>query len=73
MEVKTIDRVTRLGVSSYGNPRFRVHFTDGTTAETQTDASINYGIENTENIGVPVNVTYSRAGRITHVVPVNER
>lgn len=68
--VKTIDHLESLRNSVNGNPRFKVHFTDGTTALTQTDASVNYGLGNPENIGVPVKVTATPSGRIAHVQPV---
>lgn len=62
--VKNIDHITRLGCSANGNPRFRVTFTDGDDAITQTDAAINYGIENSTFRDVPVVVHLTPAGRI---------
>lgn len=67
---QTIDRLERLNLSVNGNPRFRIHFADGQTAITQTDAGFAYGLENRENIGVPVKVTATRAGRVTNVEPI---
>lgn len=61
---KVISRVERLGTSKNGNPYFRAHFTDGTSARTQIDSMVNYSIENSENIGVPVLLTLTKAGRI---------
>lgn len=61
---KVISWVERLGASKNGNPYFRAHFTDGTSARTQIDSMINYSIENSENIGVPVLLSLTRAGRI---------
>lgn len=66
----TIERVDRLVSSQYGNPRFRVTFTDGTVADTQTDASIAYEMENVELRGVPLEVTFSRAGTIIYAQPI---
>jgi len=57
----------RLNLSRYGNPRFRVTFDDDTVAQTQSDASINYAIENRTYRDVPLTVTFTRAGRITHL------
>ena len=65
--VKTIASLERLKLSKMGNPRFLVTFTDGTTAQTQTDAQIGYTIENSEFHDVPVRVSYTRAGRIWNV------
>lgn len=64
-----IESLERLRLSSNGNPRFRVHFTDGTVADTQSDASLNYGIENREYQGVPLKVTFTRAGKVSYAVP----
>lgn len=69
-ELKEISRVERMGVSKYGNPYFRLHFTDGTHARTQINAMISYGIENSENIGVPVEIYRTDAGRVYNVKPV---
>lgn len=67
-EIRTqIHSLQRLNNSVNGNPRYRVTFTDGGTADTQSDASINYGIGNPEYRDVPVIVSLSKAGRITHV------
>lgn len=63
----TIASMERLKLSTNGNPRFRVFFTNGLVAQTQTDGSIGYGIENSEYRDVPVVVTFTRAGRITDV------
>lgn len=68
--VKTILTLERLRNSGNGNPRYRVTFTDGESAVTQTDASIGYGIGNPEFKDVPVRFTVSKAGRITHAEPV---
>ena len=68
--VKTIDYVERLNNSYYGNPRFKVHFTDGTSALTMSDVSVNYGLANATKWSGPVEVTMSRAGRIRYIKPV---
>jgi hypothetical protein len=68
--VKTIASLERLKLSTNGNPRFRVTFTDGSVAQTQTDASIGYSLENSEFRDVPVRVSYTRAGRIFNVETV---
>lgn len=67
---KVIDRLERLNSSRMGNPRFLIHFTDGTTAKTQTDAMVAYGLENRENIGVPVQVKATSRGLVWGVTPV---
>lgn len=61
--------VTRLNVSINANPRFRVEFDNETELVTQSDASVNYGIENVELRNVPVDVWLTRNGRIHHMQP----
>lgn len=69
---KTIERLERMRSSSLGNPRFLIHFTDGTTATTEPNGSVAYGLENRENIGAPVDVWAHRSGTVYNVVPVTE-
>jgi len=64
-----IESLERLNNSVNGNPRYRVHFTDGTVADTQSDASLNCGISNPEFRDVPLRVTFTRAGRISYATP----
>jgi len=64
-----IEYLERLNNSVNGNPRYRVHFTDATVADTQSDASFNYEIDNSEFRGVPLRVTFTRAGRISYATP----
>lgn len=66
--VKRIEKLDRLNNSANGNPRYRVHFTDGTDAITSSDRSFCYAIANPEMRG-DVEVTYTRAGRIEHIAP----
>lgn len=70
--VLTIATLERLKLSVNGNPRFRVTFTDGTSAQTQTDASVGYSIENSEYRDVPVRVSFTPAGRIWNVEIVKD-
>jgi hypothetical protein len=63
-QVLTIAKLERLKLSRMGNPRFRVTFTNGMVAQTQTDSSVGYSIENPEYRNVPVVVSFTRAGRI---------
>lgn len=70
--IRTIASIKRLNTSALGNPRFRVTFTDGSIAQTQSDASISYSIENREYRDVPLEVTFSRAGRIVDLTPVKQ-
>lgn len=67
MAIRTIDHLERRKNSVNGNPRFRVVFTDGSSAITQSDAAFAYGLENPEFRDVPLEVTFSRAGLITRV------
>lgn len=64
-----ISRLVRLANSANGNPRHEVIFTDGTSARTAVDANIGGMIENSEYQGVPLLVTFDRAGRIAQVQP----
>lgn len=64
-----ISRLVRLANSANGNPRYEVIFTDGTSARTAPDAMISHGITNSEYQGVPLVVTFDRAGRITQARP----
>ena len=70
MTVRRIDSLERLHNSVNGNPRFRVHFTDGSVAQTQSDASFNYGLTNRENFNTDVDVTFTKSGRISDLRPV---
>jgi hypothetical protein len=63
-EVLTIEKLERLRLSANGNPRFRVTFTSGLVAQTQTDSSVGYSISNPEFRDRPVRVDFTRAGRI---------
>lgn len=71
MTTRRIYRLQRLNTSVSGNPRFRVYFTDGSNAETQTDGALNYGLENPENFDTDVEVTFTKAGRISDLRPVS--
>lgn len=68
--VKTIERVDRHGTSRNGNPQYRVRFTDGTSALTQSDSAIAYEIQNGEFRNTPVEFTLTRAGRVSYARPL---
>lgn len=70
--IREIESLERLTNSHYGNPRFRVRFTDGSSAVTQSDAMFCYGLENRSNFGVPVRVQWTRAGRIADLRPITD-
>lgn len=57
----TIATIEPIGTSGNGNPRYRVTLMGGAVIETKIDASINYGITNTEYSNVPVVLTLSEA------------
>lgn len=69
-KVGVISYVERLGVIAYGNPYYCVHFEDGTHNRTQINVSINYSIENSDNLGVKVGVKLTKAGRIYDIKAV---
>jgi len=67
---RQIDHLERMNSSRNGNPRFRIYFTDGSIAVTQSDAGFCSGLENRENFGVDVAVTFTRAGLVSDLRPV---
>lgn len=67
-EVKTIDYLERMNNSKNGNPRWRVGFSDGTSATTAPDSAVSYEIGNPEYQGKPVQVTFS--GKREQIVSV---
>lgn len=69
---RTIESITRLKSSVNGNPRFRIAFTDGSSAITQSDAGFGYAVGNPGmREGCKVRVTFTRAGRISHMEGTN--
>jgi len=65
-----IDHVERLKLSANGNPRFRIYFTNGFSAPTQSDNSVGYSVSNylsIDNRNRPVIVTFTKAGFITDI------
>lgn len=75
-EIKIIESLERLNNSQWGNPRYKVYFTDGTSAISHSDASVNYTLPNLlsrENRSRPAVFTFTRAGRITHATMTEER
>lgn len=60
---RTVESATRLTNSVNGNPRYRIAFTDGSSALTQTDAGFVYAVGNPDMRG-DVEVKFTRAGRI---------
>lgn len=71
MTTRRVSSLTRLNNSINGNPRYRVLFTDGSSAVTKSDAAFCYGIDNPEMRGEVI-VKYSRGGRITDMSPLSE-
>jgi hypothetical protein len=67
----TISHTEHAGTSAAANPTYRVFFTDGLSALTQTDSAIGYGINNSDMCGVPLTVTFNASGRIRTAEPVN--
>jgi hypothetical protein len=70
MSYKIIDSLERLNNDREGNPRWRVNFTDGTTANTAAGYQIGYSIDNSEFVGVPLELIYNGKGEITRAKPV---
>lgn len=69
-EVHRIERLERLNNSTNGNPRYKVWFSGGGWAVTQSDAAISYEINNPEFRDTDVEITFTRAGRISFAKPV---
>lgn len=68
--VRTIAGLTRLRNSADGNPRWRVSFTNGDSANTSPNADIGYGIGNSEYQGVPIAFVLNEQNQITHAYPI---
>ena len=66
-----IKSAERLNCSASGNPRWRVHFTDGSAHVTSSDASCNYDVPNyltdPDKQGKRITIRITRAGRITRI------
>jgi hypothetical protein len=61
-----IDWAERLTNSTSGNPRYRVHFTNGGNAKTAADSAVSYSIHNfTHHPDRPVVFTFDSKGQIT--------
>lgn len=67
MQVKTVESLQRLRNDRDGNPRWEVTFTDGVVAKTARGAQVNYGIDNAEHRGVPLEVEFTSSGTIRAV------
>jgi len=65
-----ISTLERMPLSRTGNPRYRVTFTDGTSALTEADSQIGYKIENREYRNVPLDVTFGDKGAIAAITIV---
>lgn len=63
---QTIERLERMRSSVNGNPRYRLHFTDGSTAETQVDTHIALGL-GPRYEGVPVHIKATPSGLVWDV------
>ncbi len=62
--------LARLRNSTYGNPRWRVTFDDGTVFDTAPDAQVGYSIGNPEFNGDVV-ITVDGRGRIVGIEPMH--
>lgn len=69
--VATIARLERAGCSRNGNPRYVIHWTNGMSSTTQTDAGISYGITNPEYRDVPLLVDMTPTGKVWGLTPVS--
>ena len=65
MHTKTIGWYERRPSSVNGNPRYRFHFTDGSTHDSMSDAAFAYAVGNPElREGSTVALELTRAGNI---------
>ena len=62
-----IDYAETLNNSRWGNPRYKVHFTNGEAYVTQSDATVSWEIPNLLRNKRPVTVHLTRAGRIARI------
>jgi hypothetical protein len=65
----TVKSNRRLINSQNGNPRFVVQFSDGTTAETERDAAVNYDVTNVTGKPIQLDVELTAAGKIVRWEP----
>lgn len=72
-QIQRIDWLERMNCSVNGNPKYRVHFADGTSAVTSSDAGFCYAINNKEYRDADLEVTYTAAGRIANIHPVSAK
>ena len=63
----TLDYVERLNNSHYGNPRYLLHFTDGSCYRSEPEAAFSYGITNSEYYDVPLRITVNGRRLVTYV------
>jgi hypothetical protein len=71
MTIRIISSLTRLTNSVNGNPRYRIHFDDGSSAITSSDSAFCYALNNPGYVGHHVEVTFTRAGRVSDVRPID--
>lgn len=69
---RTIAKLDRLQNTVNGNARWRVHFTDGTTALTKPDTHLARIIENAEYRDCPLLVQTTTSGEIWDLTPLDE-
>lgn len=69
--VAVIDSITRLTNSRNGNPRFKIHFEDGQTTTTQSDASVSYEMTN-HNYPGRFRIKATPAGKVWGIEPVQD-
>lgn len=73
MELRTISRIERLKNSAHGNPRFRFHFDDATSANLQSNSAFGYEVGNPGfREGDTVQVSLSRAGTVEYMRTAGE-
>jgi hypothetical protein len=60
----TITAADRLASSVNGNPRFRLHLSNGETVQTSSDSSVAYDVENFIQRRARFTYTLTRAGRM---------
>lgn len=57
MATGVISKIERVGASAYGNPTYRVHFTDGRSWLSKVDAQVGYTVTNFK-VGQTVVLTF---------------
>lgn len=73
LATRTISHVSASAVATnaFGNPTYRVFFTDEPSALTSPGSAIGYGVTNSDCHGVPLEIQFTRSGRIRYATVIS--